>query len=227
MRPAPLAVILATAIGCGGGPGRQGNAGFGSIPVDYGGIQPASPGVSCRIGDSLDPLRGCVGGVLLHGGVLVSISYKSELGASFVLTDLSCLIDEHLVFQGKGISLPDTVAGLYEGAIPPGKHELRVSMMLRGHGEGVFSYLSGYKFQVRSSHSFTASLGSPVRIVVSGYEKGSRTTPLEERPAVRFTEEPWARIDRSNATQQSAGAHPRHAPAQCRHAVACPPWACW
>jgi hypothetical protein len=52
----------------------------------------------------------------------------------------------------------------------------------------VFSYLKGYHFEARSSHSFTAVEGKTLTLQIVAYEKGGVTTPLEERPAVRFNE---------------------------------------
>ena len=75
---------------------------------------------------------------------------------------------------------------IFSGSIPPGDHTVQVLVKLRGHGYGVFSYLRGYVFEVRSTHSFTAVEGKSTRLRVLVYEKGGVTTPLEERPAVIF-----------------------------------------
>ena len=63
------------------------------------------------------------------------------------------------------------------------RHELAV---YRGHGYGVFKYLTKYKFTVRSSHTFTATEGKATRIEAVGFERGGVTTPLEDRPAIDF-----------------------------------------
>ena len=77
---------------------------------------------------------------------------------------------------------------VYNGSIVPGEHTLTVNLEYRGHGYGIFSYLKGYRFKVRSNYSFTAPEGRAVTIRVVGYEKGGPTAPLEERPAVRYIE---------------------------------------
>jgi len=77
---------------------------------------------------------------------------------------------------------------IFNGSIPPGDHTVQVLINLRGHGYGVFSYLRGYKFEVRASHSFTAVEGKTSQLRILAYEKGGVTTKLEERPAVRFIE---------------------------------------
>jgi hypothetical protein len=77
---------------------------------------------------------------------------------------------------------------IFSGSIPPGDHTVQVLLQFQGNGYGVFSYLKGYHFEVRSTHSFTAVEGKTLTLQIIAYEKGGVTTPLEERPAVRFTE---------------------------------------
>ena len=77
---------------------------------------------------------------------------------------------------------------VYNGSIVPGEHTLTVNLEYRGHGYGIFSYLKGYRFKVRSNYAFTAPEGRRATIRVVGYEKGGPTAPLEERPAVRYIE---------------------------------------
>jgi hypothetical protein len=77
---------------------------------------------------------------------------------------------------------------LYAELVQPGDHTLQVLLEYQGNGYGIFSYLKGYKFEVRSSRSFTAIEGKTIQLRVIGYEQGGPTTPLEERPAVRYVE---------------------------------------
>lgn len=77
---------------------------------------------------------------------------------------------------------------LYAELVQPGDHTLQVLLEYQGNGYGIFSYLKGYKFEVRSSRSFTAIEGKTLQLRVVGYEQGGPTTPLEERPAVRYVE---------------------------------------
>jgi len=86
---------------------------------------------------------------------------------------------------------------VYNGSIVPGEHTLTVNLEYRGHGYGIFSYLKGYRFKVRSNYSFTAPEGRAVTLRVVGFEKGGPTAPLEERPAVRFVERVHERGRRS------------------------------
>jgi hypothetical protein len=63
-----------------------------------------------------------------------------------------------------------------------------VLLRLRGHGYGVFSYLRGYQFELKQSHSFSVTEGKEVVLDVIAWEKGGVTTPLEQRPGVRYLE---------------------------------------
>jgi len=74
---------------------------------------------------------------------------------------------------------------IFEGSISPGNHILSVELVYRGNGK-VFTYLSGYVFRVKSTFNFFASKGFETRVRSIGYEKGGLTTPLQDRPSVRF-----------------------------------------
>lgn len=52
----------------------------------------------------------------------------------------------------------------------------------------MFTYLRGYKFEVKSAHSFTAVEGKTLQIVATALEKGGVTTPLEQRPGIEWGE---------------------------------------
>jgi hypothetical protein len=83
---------------------------------------------------------------------------------------------------------------IFSGSIPPGDHTVQILLQFQGSGYGVFSYLKGYHFEARSSHSFTAVEGKTLSLQIIAYEKGGVTTPLEERPAVRFNEKVTAGV---------------------------------
>ncbi|MEM7609289.1 MAG: dihydrolipoamide acetyltransferase, partial [Myxococcota bacterium] len=94
---------------------------------------------------------------------------------------------------------------VYNGSIVPGEHTLTVNLEYRGHGYGIFSYLKGYRFKVRSNYSFTAPEGRAVNVRVVGYEKGGPTAPLEERPAVRYVERVQDRTRRTEESTEAEG----------------------
>ena len=58
--------------------------------------------------------------------------------------------------------------------MPPGDHTIQVALTFQGNGYGVFSYLRGYKFEVKSSHSFTAVEGKALDRHGHGVREGRR-----------------------------------------------------
>jgi len=83
----------------------------------------------------------------------------------------------------------------------PGRSYPSSSLEYQGNGYGILLVPEGLKFEVRSSRSFTSLEGKTITLRVVGYEQGGPTTPLEERPAVRYIEENPSRrrIDREQA----------------------------
>ena len=128
---------------------------------------------------------------VLHGVIAGSravIKHKNEMGSTFRLIKLVYGID------GKQVYAKSVDEGLderrefdvFNGAIVPGSHTVSVTMVFRGHGYGIFTYLKCYKFTVRASHTFTSAEGRQNIITVLAYEKGNATTELKDRPAVKF-----------------------------------------
>jgi hypothetical protein len=124
-------------------------------------------------------------------GAKAVISFRNEMGGSFWLTKATFLLDGGPILnktdEGGNLAERDVIE-LFDGPVMPGDHTLSVVLQYRGHGYGIFSYLKGYSFKVRSSRTFTVGEGKAIKVEVIGYEKGGVTTALEERPAVRFAE---------------------------------------
>lgn len=128
-----------------------------------------------------------LGGVI--GASRAIIRHKNEMGSSFRLVTAAYALDGVQIYSKTDDSgrLADTQEfDIYNGAIQPGSHTLSVSLVYQGNGFGVFSYLKGYKFKVKSSHTFVAGESKTTSITVVGYEKGNITTQLSDKPAVDF-----------------------------------------
>lgn len=133
---------------------------------------------------------------VLHGtiaGAQLQVIQEHRMGTSFRLTSIRYALDGKGIFGREGMEevkrsdlkeMP-----IFSGPIPPGPHVLTVELKWRGHGHHVFSYLRGYEFRVLSSHSFRATEGTETVIRVRAYEKGNISTPLKDRPAVRFIQQ--------------------------------------
>jgi hypothetical protein len=122
-------------------------------------------------------------------GAKSTIVFHNQMGGSFRLAKATFLLDGAPIFNksDESGSLADReLINLFDGPVMPGDHTLSVVLHYRGHGYGIFSYLKGYSFKTRSSRTFTVNEGKVLTLEVVGYEKGGITTPLEERPDVRY-----------------------------------------
>lgn len=127
---------------------------------------------------------------MLGGGVGAQtlIAHSNEMGSSFRLIKLLYSLDGTQVF----VRTDDTAESLYKtksfdifsGPISPGNHNIAAVATYRGHGYGVFEYLSKYTFTAKGGQAFTAGEGKISKVDCKGYEKGGPTTPLEKRPAI-------------------------------------------
>ncbi len=127
------------------------------------------------------------------GGAEAEIVLRSAMSNAFRITNVLVVLDGTTQYNEGGPDAPHArqkVTPIFNGAIPPGDHTLQVVVKLQGHGYGVFSYLKRYTFERKGTHSFTVRQGKGVRIELTVWEKGSVTTPLEERPDVQFSEMP-------------------------------------
>lgn len=124
-------------------------------------------------------------------GSHASIKFKNELSSAFRVTRVLVVLDGAVQYNKtdqSGTLAEQAEIPIINGSVPPGDHTVQVLVSLQGNGYGVFSYLRGYRFEVRSSHSFTAVEGKTINLDTTVYEKGGVTTPLEERPAIRYVE---------------------------------------
>jgi hypothetical protein len=155
---------------------------------------------------------------ILSGGGAGSrsvIRFSNELSDAFRVTRLLFVLDGAVQYNKtdqSGVLSDQDLIPIFNGTIPPGDHTLQVLVNLQGHGYGVFSYLRGYRFEVRSSHSFTAVEGKTVNLDAVAYEKGGVTTPLEERPAIRYREKVTTGLADSSTPAQVPGAPAAPAP---------------
>ncbi len=128
-----------------------------------------------------------LGGVI--GASRAIIHHKNEMGSSFRLVKAAYALDGVQIYSKSddtGRLAEMNEFDIYNGAIQPGSHTLSVALQYQGNGFGVFSYLKGYKFNVKSSHTFVAGESKTTNITVVGYEKGNITTQLSDKPAVDF-----------------------------------------
>ncbi len=124
-------------------------------------------------------------------GSRAEIDYQNEMSSAFSLRRVVFVLDGQIQYSRAdetGALADQKQIPIYSGSLPPGDHTLSVLLEFQGNGYGVFSYLRGYKFNLKNSHSFTAVEGKTLSITASSYEQGGVTTPLEQRPAIVWHE---------------------------------------
>ena len=121
-------------------------------------------------------------------GAQAVVAHNNEMGASFRLIKLIYSLDGTQVF----VRTDETAENLYKskgfdvfaGPISPGNHNIAAVATYRGHGYGVFEYLSKYTFTAHGNQAFIAGEGKIAKVDCKGFEKGGPTTPLEKRAAI-------------------------------------------
>ncbi len=125
------------------------------------------------------------------GGSRANIKFSNEISTAWRISKLLIVLDGSVQYsktEQQGVIADAGEVPVFTGAIPPGAHTVQVLVNLTGTGFGVFSYLKGYKFEIRSDHSFTSLEGKTSNVNVVSFEKGGVTARFEERPAVRYSE---------------------------------------
>jgi hypothetical protein len=128
-----------------------------------------------------------LGGVI--GASRAVIRHRNEMGGTFRLVKVVYALDGVQIFSkaddtGRLSEMKEF--DVYNGAIQPGSHTISVQLKYMGNGFGVFSYLKGYNFNVRSSNTFVAAEGRSTAVTVVGFEKGGALTNMEDKPALDF-----------------------------------------
>lgn len=142
------------------------------------------------------------------GGARAEISFRNDLSNAFHLTGATFVLDGAVQYNKQddtGALAEQKQIPIFSGSIPPGDHTLQVVLKLRGHGYGVFSYLRGYKFNVPATHSFTVTEGKAIKLEAIVWEKGDVTTPLEERPAIRWQQTLGSNVEGGRPDAAPAG----------------------
>lgn len=139
-------------------------------------------------------------------GSRVVIAHRNLMGSGFRLVKMVYIMDGAQIYarsdESGGLDSEDELV-IYDGNLPPGAHNVTIELTYKGHGYGVFAYLSGYTFDSRSSHSFTAPENGAVKLSSVGFERGNLTTEMKDRPSVNWQELPLDAAGRPLAQPKS------------------------
>ena len=151
---------------------------------------------------------------ILSGGAAGSraeVLFKNEMSSAFRLTRALFVVDGAVQYNrsdDSGALADQKEIPIFSGSIPPGDHTVQVVLNFQGNGYGVFTYLRGYKFEVKSAHSFTSVEGKTLSLISTSLEKGGVTTPLEQRPTIEWAEKVGALGSASALAPTGGGSAP-------------------
>ena len=109
-------------------------------------------------------------------GSRAEVHFDNEMSSAFQLIRALFVMDGQVQYNRQddsGALADQKDIPIYQGSVPPGDHTLQVALTFQGNGYGVFSYLRGYKFEVKSSHAFTAVEGKMLGVTATAFEKGA------------------------------------------------------
>src|SRR4051812_31632647 len=118
---------------------------------------------------------------ILSGGLAGSrseVQFQNDMSSAFKLVRALFVLDGAVQYNksdDSGALAEQKEIPIFSGSIPPGDHTVQILLQFQGSGYGVFSYLKGYHFEARSSHSFTAVEGKTLTLQIIAYEKGGVT----------------------------------------------------
>lgn len=157
-------------------------------------------GLEARVDELKDQIRrshtrlALLSDTILSGGAAGSraeVVFRNEMSSAFRLTRALFVVDGAVQYNRQddtGALADQKEIPIFSGSMPPGDHTVQVVLNFQGNGYGVFTYLRGYKFEVKSAHSFTAVEGKTLALQATALEKGGVTTPLEQRPTIEWGE---------------------------------------
>ncbi len=125
------------------------------------------------------------------GGSRAEVVFRNEMSSAFRLVHALFVVDGAVQYNRQddsGALADQKEIPIFSGSMPTGDHTVQAVLNFQGNGFGVFTYLRGYKFEVKSAHSFTSVEGKALSLVATALEKGGVTTPLEQRPTVEWGE---------------------------------------
>jgi hypothetical protein len=121
------------------------------------------------------------------GPVRAELVFENRLSGNFVLTEATWRWEE----ADLPVAPPAVGQRAHVGDVTAqsGEHTLHLTAKMRGEGSGVFSYLKGYKFEVRGTPKVFLD-GPAVRIQCAALTREEPTLPLEQRPYIACVVEP-------------------------------------
>lgn len=150
-----------------------------------------SPGEDCTADEAVVPeapavapaAPAAVATVASAPTAFATVSFRNDVGKKLRL------VEAHFAMDGEKLPVvltsaePGKTYAILSGAVKPGPHVVTARLTYQGD-RGIFSYMKGYKLNVRSNQVLTAPADRPANFTVVGSEHKGMTVPIEKRVVV-------------------------------------------
>jgi hypothetical protein len=112
-----------------------------------------------------------------------TVSFRNDVGPKLRLVEARFAIDGEKLPVVLTSAAPGKSYVITSGAVKPGPHVVSAHLTYQGD-RGVFSYMKGYKLNVRSAQRLTTPADRTVSFTVVGHENKGMAVPLEKSVVV-------------------------------------------
>lgn len=116
------------------------------------------------------------------------IVHRNRLGPRFKLKRAMYSLDGSRVFnesrEGGGLKKSDRIK-VFDSSVTAGNHNVSILLEYEGGPVGIFSYMKGYQFKVRSSCPFDAQEGKATMIEIQAVRGGGAFSDMEKKADIR------------------------------------------
>jgi len=116
-------------------------------------------------------------------GAFATVSFRNDVGKKLRLVEARFTMDGEKLPVVLTSAEPGKSYVIVSGAVKAGPHVVSAQLTYRGD-RGVFTYMKGYKLNVRSEQVLTAPADRTVNFTVVGRENRGLTVPLDRRVVV-------------------------------------------
>jgi hypothetical protein len=121
----------------------------------------------------------------------VAVWHINDLPSAYQVDTIQYFLDGKSVYAwtagGAEAAVPRELE-IRDQAVGPGQHTLLVTMVLRGNGRQVFTYLDDYRFKIQSNYAFEVEEGKLTTVRVRALATGGVKKSFVERPTIVYEE---------------------------------------
>jgi hypothetical protein len=122
-------------------------------------------------------------------GAGIAVWHVNDLPKAYDIESIQYFLDGKSIYAwsagGAEAEVPAELA-IHDESVAPGQHTLMVTMVLRGNGRQVFTYVDDYLFKVQSSNAIEIEEGKLMTIRVRAVARGGVRKSFVERPTIEY-----------------------------------------